>query len=94
MSEIKTYRHPVTNRIKRTDRHDYALIAGFEEWDGEVEIDKVGVQTADLSLADLRELAKDQGLPASGTKAELQARLADAAGTTTTSSTPAGDTKE
>lgn len=94
MSEIKTYRHPVTNRIKRTDREDYARIAGFEPWDGEIEIDKVGVQTADLSLVELRELAREQGLPTSGNKAELQSRLAEAAATPNASSTPAGDTKE
>lgn len=107
MSEKLTYRHPVTNRVKTSTNALYMERAGFEPWDGEVEVDKVGVQTAAMSHADLQQLAVDNGLSKSGSKAELQARLAakaaepapantDSSGdksATDSSSTSAGETK-
>lgn len=106
MAEEIVYRHTVTNKIKRSSNAQYMAHAGFEPWDGEIERDKRGVQTAHLTYKELQDEAREQGLPTSGTKAEIQERLAIAQNTPTTppetpgasssgaadsSSTPAGE---
>lgn len=90
MSETIAYRHPVTNRIKHSSNALYMERAGFEVWDGEIEKDKTGIETAHLTKAELQDLLGAEGLPTSGNKQELQQRLADAAAndTTTPSKTP------
>lgn len=91
MAETRLWRHPVTNRVKASDNERYMQLTGFQEYDGEFERDKrTGVLTADMSLAELREEAKEQGLPTSGTKAALLERLGQAAADQTSSSS-AGD---
>lgn len=91
------YRHPVTNRVRRSDNPTYMERAGFELYDGEIEIDKTGIKTADMSLAELRTTAEAAGVSKSGTKDEIQSRLAEKAaepsGDTKTTSASAGDTK-
>lgn len=88
MSETRLYRHPVTNRVKKSANPVYMARAGFEAYDGEVEIDKANVATAALTAAELRELASEKGLPTSGTKADLQQRLAEDAANQTTDAEP------
>lgn len=77
MSDMIQYRHPVTNRVKRSDNPEYMQLNGFEVFEGEVEVDKANVEFAALSLDDLRAIAKEAGLPVSGSKADLQERIAE-----------------
>lgn len=93
MAEKRLWRHPVTNRVKASDRERYMLLNGFEEYDGEFERDKrTGVLTADMSLKELRQEAEERGLPTSGTKTVLLERIAQDA-VDQTSSASAGDTE-
>lgn len=91
MAETRLWRHPVTNRVKASENDRYMELAGFEPYDGEFERDKrTGTLTADMSLKELQQEAKEQGLPTSGTKAALLERLGQAAADQTSSSS-AGD---
>lgn len=94
MAEKTLWRHPVTNRVKASDNERYMEINGFEPYDGEFERDKrTGVLTADMSLAELRDEAKERGLPISGTKTALLERIAQDAVDQQTSGTSAGETE-
>lgn len=88
MAEEIVYRHKVTQKIKRSANARYMEITGFEPWDGEIERDKRGVETAHMTLKELQDEAREVGLPTSGTKAELQERLATNTNTTTPPETP------
>lgn len=91
MAETKLWRHPVSNRVKASENDLYMERAGFEPYDGEFERDKrTGVLTANMSLAELREEAKERNLPTSGTKAALLERIGQDAANQTSSSS-AGD---
>lgn len=81
MAEMQQYRHPMTNRVRWSDNPTYMERTGFELYDGEVEKDKVtGHMTAltdEMTKPELQALAEERGLPTSGTKDELIARISE-----------------